>query len=194
MRARIISCLALLFALASPAFAAGRQPAGRPSFDRILPEIRRHTPGTFYDAQGPYIGEDGQARYRIKWMTPGGRIVWFEVDARRGRILGMVTGTLPSSSGRRGREPDEYGPPYSRGDDGDFAPDGDPGGRSRDGREDPDRFGDWPGYDRGYDRQEGDRGSREGDRGNGDEDRAGRGRDGGDRDRGDSGRGRRDRH
>ena len=112
MRARVVSCLLLLFALAAPAFAADRQAEGRPSFDRILPEIRRHTPGTFYDAEGPFVGQDGQARYRIKWMTPEGRIVWFEVDAQRGRILGMVTGTLPVPSSRRDRGSEGYLPPY----------------------------------------------------------------------------------
>jgi len=107
MRARVISSLLLLFALASPAFAAGRQAEGRPSLDRLLPEIRRHTPGTFYNAEGPFIGSDGQARYRIKWMTPEGRIIWFEVDAQRGHILGMVTGTLPVPSSRRGQGPEQ---------------------------------------------------------------------------------------
>ena len=190
MRARVVSCLLLLFALAAPAFAADRQAVGRPSFDRILPEIRRHTPGTFYDAEGPFTGQDGQARYRIKWMTPEGRIVWFEVDAQRGRILGMVTGTLPIPSSRRDRGSEGYLPPYPA--------DGDRYGRDRYDNDrnggNSNRFGDWPGYDRGYDRRDGDR----------DRDHAGRDRDGGgwhrgDSDRGDSGRGesrrgRRDRH
>ena len=115
MRARVISSLLLLLALASPAFAADRQAAGRPSLDRLLPEIRRHTPGTFYDAEGPFIGSDGQARYRIKWMTSEGRIIWFEVDAQRGHILGMVTGTLPVPSSRRGQGPEGYPLPYPPG-------------------------------------------------------------------------------
>jgi hypothetical protein len=170
MRARVVSGLFLLFALASPAFAADRQAEGRSSFDRILPEIRRHTPGTFYDAEGPFIGQDGQARYRIKWMTPEGRIIWFEVDAQRGRILGMVTGTLPVPSSRRGREPDGYLPPYSRGDDVGPPSDYDRGRRGRDGRGNSDHFGNWPGYDRG------------------ESDRAGRDRDGGGWVRGGSGR------
>src|SRR6201992_3010453 len=59
-----------------------------PSLDRILPQIRSHHPGKFYDAEGPYRGPDGQFRYRLKWMTPGGRIVWFDADARTGRVLG----------------------------------------------------------------------------------------------------------
>ena len=62
MRARVISGFFLLIALASPAFAADWQGAGRPSLDRVLPEIRRHTPGAFYDAEGPFIGADGLAR------------------------------------------------------------------------------------------------------------------------------------
>jgi hypothetical protein len=56
--------------------------------DRILPQIRRTHPGRFYDAEGPWPGPDGQMRYRIKWMMPDGRIVWFDADARSGRLLG----------------------------------------------------------------------------------------------------------
>ena len=67
--------------------ASGAQ-AGNPSLDRILPQIREHHPGKFYDAEGPWRGADGQYRYRLKWMTPGGRIVWFDADARTGRVLG----------------------------------------------------------------------------------------------------------
>jgi hypothetical protein len=176
MRARVLSGLFLLIALASPAFAAGWQAEGRHSFDRILPEIRRHTPGTFYDAEGPFTGQDGLARYRIKWMTPDGRIIWYEVDARNGRILGMVTGTLPLSSSRRDRNPEGYLPPYGeRYDDDGYG----------DGRNDrnSDRFGNWPGYDRGQESRGGDRGNWH--RGGSDHGNSGRG---------DSGRGRRGRN
>ncbi|MDE2134280.1 MAG: hypothetical protein KGJ49_06735 [Alphaproteobacteria bacterium] len=142
MRARAFSGLFLLFALAFPAVAAERQAEHGPSLDRILPEIRRQTPGTFYDAQGPFIGPDGQARYRIKWMTPDGRIVWFDADARTGRLLGAV----PVPGGPVNR--------FERYDDGRANPFGnfggpgyDRGGRGNDGREDsgrgnPDRGGD----------------------------------------------------
>jgi hypothetical protein len=74
MRARILSGLFLLAALAAPALAAGRPMAGEPSLDRVLPEIRRHMPGHFYNAIGPFVGPDGGVRYRVKWMrmpTPG---------------------------------------------------------------------------------------------------------------------------
>ena len=168
MRARVVSCLFLLLALASPGFAADRQAEGRPSFDRILPEIRRHTPGTFYDAEGPFIGQDGQARYRIKWMTPEGRIVWFDADARTGRVLGAVP--YPRS---RYDDDDRYGGDRSQID------------RYGNGRYDNDRdernsgrFRNWPDYDRG-----------QGDRGNRDWGRGGRDRDGGGWSRGGSGRG-----
>ena len=58
MHARVMFSLLMLWALAFPALAAGR---GAPSLDRVLPEIRRSTPGTFYDADGPFIGPNGQA-------------------------------------------------------------------------------------------------------------------------------------
>lgn len=65
---------------------------GAEPLDRILPEIRRNHPGRFYDAEGPFIGGDGQMHYRVKWMTPEGRIVWLDTDARTGRVLGSGGG------------------------------------------------------------------------------------------------------
>jgi hypothetical protein len=108
MRARLGCGLLLFVILLLPAQSAGRNGSG--GFDRLLPEIRRHAPGSLYDVQGPYPGPDGRARYRIKWMTTQGRIVWFEVDARNGHILGMVTGTMPSNRGPTYASP--YGSPY----------------------------------------------------------------------------------
>jgi len=98
MRARVFLGLFLLFALAGPVQAQDRRASGTLSLGRILPEIRRNEPGTFYDAEGPFQGPDGRARYRIKWMTPDGRIIWFEADARTGHLFGR----------------NEYGPPAPR--------------------------------------------------------------------------------
>lgn len=70
------------------AFGVSAASAENPSLDRILPAVRQHHPGKFYDAEGPWRGPDGQYRYRLKWMTPNGRIVWFDADARTGRVLG----------------------------------------------------------------------------------------------------------
>jgi len=97
MRARASLALLVLLTLALPALAQDRR--GVPSLDRVLPEIRRTTPGTFYDADGPFLGPDGQATYRIKWMTPDGRIIWFYADARTGRVMG-VGGQLPPQADR----------------------------------------------------------------------------------------------
>ena len=71
--------------------------------DRILPEIRRTHPGTFYDAEGPFTGPDGEMHYRLKWMTPDGRVVWYDANARTGRVLG-------SGSGRRDYQSFDTGP------------------------------------------------------------------------------------
>jgi hypothetical protein len=60
--------------------------------DRILPEVRRNHPGRFYDAEGPFQGMDGQMHYRLKWMTPDGRVLWFDANARTGRVLGAGGG------------------------------------------------------------------------------------------------------
>ena len=117
MRARVVSGLVLLLlALASPAHAEDRRGQNAPSLDRILPQIRQHTPGTFYDAEGPFLGPDGSVRYRLKWMTPDGRIIWFDVDARSGRPLGGYDGP---PTGRRfgGDRFDNYGEPPPRYDD-----------------------------------------------------------------------------
>lgn len=105
MRARLVSLVLCVFALFAPALAADRR--GGPSLDRVLPQIRHSVPGTFYDAEGPFLSPDGQATYRIKWMTPDGRIIWFAVDARSGQILGSA----PYSGARAPYRRDEEPPP-----------------------------------------------------------------------------------
>src|SRR6187399_3440291 len=55
--------------------------------DRLLPGIRRSHPGEFYDAEGPTYGPSGEAHYHLKWMTPDGRVIWYDADARSGRVL-----------------------------------------------------------------------------------------------------------
>ncbi|HEY0105367.1 MAG TPA: hypothetical protein VGB91_04730, partial [Rhizomicrobium sp.] len=78
MRPRIfIAVLPLLLAFCAPAFA-------RSTLDSILPEIRAQHPGRLSDAQ-PWTDPDGQTHYRIKWMTPEGRILYFDANPRTGR-------------------------------------------------------------------------------------------------------------
>jgi hypothetical protein len=96
MRARVPGLLLLLLALASSGQAQDRRVT---PLDRLLPEIRHTTPGTFYDAEGPYPGPDGQLRYRLKWMTPEGRIVWFDVNAYNGRRMNGVVAAPPMRPG-----------------------------------------------------------------------------------------------
>jgi hypothetical protein len=55
--------------------------------DRLLPGIRRAHPGDFYDAEGPTYGPSGDPHYHLKWMTPDGRVIWYDADARSGRVL-----------------------------------------------------------------------------------------------------------
>ena len=78
--------------------------------DRILPEIRRTHPGTFYDAEGPFTGPDGEMHYRLKWMTPDGRVVWYDANARTGRVMGSGSGRRDYQSFDTGpmRGPDQY--------------------------------------------------------------------------------------
>jgi hypothetical protein len=63
--------------------------------DRILPAIREGRPGRFYDAEGPFSSPDGGLHYRIKWLTPEGRIVWLDADARTGHVMGAFRGYAP---------------------------------------------------------------------------------------------------
>ena len=91
----ILLILAVLGALASGPAAAqpGRLPGVLP-LDRILPGIRRTYPGEFYDADGPTPGPDGGEHYHLKWMTPDGRIIWLDTDARTGRVLSAAPGRV----------------------------------------------------------------------------------------------------
>ena len=84
--------LAAFLASAEPACAQDRPQqewgAAQP-LDRLLPQIRERHPGTFYDAEGPFSDENGGLHYRLKWMTPDGRVIWLDTDARTGRVLGV---------------------------------------------------------------------------------------------------------
>jgi len=169
MRARVLGSLVLLFALALPALAQDRR--GAPSLDRVLPQIRRSVPGTFYDAEGPFLSPDGRASYRIKWMTPDGRIIWFAVDARSGRVLGGAWGGPPSSRGRDddgrggwGNNPNNWRQDDDRGND--WGNGGGTGWGNGSGRGGDDRGNGWNGEGRGDDGRGGD-GRRGDDRGNG---------------------------
>jgi hypothetical protein len=86
-----------VFAIGSPAPAQNLyapQPAASAvqPLDRILPLIRQGRPGRFYDAEGPFPGGDGLYHYRIKWLTPDGRVIWLDTNARTGRVMGIVRG------------------------------------------------------------------------------------------------------
>jgi len=59
------------------------------SLDQILNGIRRERPGSLADVQGPDAGPAGEPRYRLKWLTPDGRVLWLDTDARTGRVLGV---------------------------------------------------------------------------------------------------------
>jgi hypothetical protein len=111
----------LTAALTTPAPA---QPYGGPPFgdgvqplDRLLPGIRRTHPGEFYDAEGPTYGSSGDAHYHLKWMTPDGRIIWFDADARNGRVLRSSPGRDSFDNDRlndrfRGAPPPGYARPF----------------------------------------------------------------------------------
>jgi len=100
MRARLFSWIFLGFFTLTPVLGpaligpASAQPYGPPGYrngvqplDRLLPGIRREHPGDFYDAEGPTYGPSGDPHYHLKWMTPDGRVIWYDTDARSGRVL-----------------------------------------------------------------------------------------------------------
>jgi hypothetical protein len=97
---------------AAPACAQGRpMPRGDVQrLDRILPGIASHYPGTFYDAEGPFADANGALHYRLKWMTPEGRIIWLDTDARTGRVF-SVQQTYPRRDPYYGAPPPGYAPP-----------------------------------------------------------------------------------
>jgi len=91
--------------------------------DRLLPGIRRAHPGDFYDAEGPTYGPEGDPHYHLKWMTPDGRVIWYDTDARSGRVLRSSPGRdnfdshqgpPPPGYGRR-LAPGGFAPGYSYG-------------------------------------------------------------------------------
>jgi hypothetical protein len=79
--------------------------------DRLLPSIRRDHPGTFYDAQGPFPGANGDYQYRLKWMTPDGRVMWLDTDARTGRVIREPRKGSNYFQERYGRDRGSYGAP-----------------------------------------------------------------------------------
>jgi hypothetical protein len=150
----IVALLTLALLMGPLARPVQAQPYGAPGqgvqpLDRLLPGIRRSHPGEFYDAEGPTYGPSGDAHYHLKWMTPDGRIIWFDADARNGRVLRSSPGRDSFDNDHfsdrfRGAPPPGYArpfvdryPPYMA----------DPYEQGW-GREH--RFGPAPGYDRQY--------------------------------------------
>jgi hypothetical protein len=99
-----------------PAAAQGRPvPGGEVQrLDRILPGVSSRYPGTFYDAEGPFPDSAGGLHYRLKWMTPEGRIIWLDTDARTGRVFSVqqaYPGRYYGAPPRYAAPPPGYPPP-----------------------------------------------------------------------------------
>jgi hypothetical protein len=94
----IFALLAMLAAGTPPAEAQWRgDRGGVQSLDRILDSIRRSRPGQLSDVQGPFGGV-----YRIKWLTPDGRVLWLETDAYTGQVIGVEGDDAPRGRGNFG--------------------------------------------------------------------------------------------
>ncbi|MEJ0041050.1 MAG: hypothetical protein WDM81_01935 [Rhizomicrobium sp.] len=98
MRSRFFLALFPLL-LATPAWA-------RSTLDSILPQIRAQHPGRLSDAE-PWTDGEGNPHYRIKWMTPDGRVIYFDANARTGRYSN--SGGDDGNSWRRSRGDGEDG-------------------------------------------------------------------------------------
>lgn len=110
MRGRaILAILLTLVAFSAPAEAQWRRAPmygrGVQPLEGILPGIRRAHPGRFYDAEGPYPDAGGGMHYRIKWLTPDGRVIWLDTDARTGRVIGPAGAPSEGPGGFRPAEP-----------------------------------------------------------------------------------------
>jgi hypothetical protein len=158
MRSRVFLLLVpLLFALAAPALA---EHDGE-TLDRILPDIRAAHPGRLSDAQ-PWVDDSGRTHYRIKWMTPEGRILFFDADPRTGRFSNSAggdgenwrggsrgsgsepgSGYRPAPSGDSGRHHDNFSGGAGDWQGGNWNGGGD--WRGRGGGDWRDRGGDWRG-------------------------------------------------
>jgi len=111
MRARLFLAFLVAFAPLLAAGEAGAQPSGVQPLDRLLPQIRRNVPGQFLDAEG--AGTGSNPHYHLKWLTPDGRVVWLDADARTGRVLGQSPGR-DTFDGQRFRGEAQGGPPDRR--------------------------------------------------------------------------------
>jgi hypothetical protein len=138
--------LVLLGLLSGPALAQSgewhRYGNGAQPLDRLLPEIRHSHPGKFYDAEGPMPGPDGEPHYHLKWMTPDGRLIWLDTDARTGRVLGVLGGHGAPEFYNDGPMPfPGRWPQEPRGHDGHFGGDRGYGGHRGGGHGSHDRHG-----------------------------------------------------
>jgi hypothetical protein len=55
---------------------------------RVLPELRRRSPGRQLDA-GLEQGWDGRPVYRVRWGAANGRRIDYIIDARTGQVIGV---------------------------------------------------------------------------------------------------------
>jgi hypothetical protein len=110
MRARLFLAFLLLLAPFLAGVAAAQSSGAQP-LDRLLPQIRRNVPGQFLDAEGANTG--GDPHYHLKWLTPDGRVMWLDTDARTGRVLRQSPGR-DSFDSQRARGDEQGGPPDRR--------------------------------------------------------------------------------
>ena len=73
--------VSMLFTFGAPALAQ-RAREGE-TLDGMLPRIRAEYPGQLSNAS-LWIDPNGHRHYRIKWVTPEGRILYFDFDASSG--------------------------------------------------------------------------------------------------------------
>ena len=86
------TCALMQESVAQESYAPGGYGPEVLPLDRVLPAVRNGRAGRFFDAEGPFPDANGGYHYRIKWLTPQGRVIWLDADARSGRVLGVARG------------------------------------------------------------------------------------------------------
>ncbi|MBS0472368.1 MAG: hypothetical protein JSR60_14950 [Proteobacteria bacterium] len=137
----LLPALFVALTLSAPAMA-------RSTLDSILPGIRAEHPGRLSDAE-PWTDQNGRVHYRIKWMTPQGRILYFDADPETGRYRSTGGG---EGEWRGGRRNDDARDNRGNGDGGrhsNWRDDGSYGNwdNGNSGRDRNGRSGDWGGGD-----------------------------------------------
>ena len=81
---RLFVVVPVLLAILTPALAKPDAESG-PTLDHMLPQIRSQHAGQLSDAEA-WVDGNGHKHYRVKWITPDGRVVVIDANAATDRF------------------------------------------------------------------------------------------------------------